>query len=155
MMIGWPFANLLAIGSMAPEFEAVTDTGEKVRSADLRGRSVVLIFYPGDDTPGCTRQLCDFRDNWAAAGARGVAIFGVNPAGMGKHAHFRGKFRLPFPLLVDSGRKIATRYRANGLIVRRTVYLIGPDGRIRFARRGMPSPGEVLAASEYQPGTSG
>jgi thioredoxin-dependent peroxiredoxin len=78
--------------------------------------------------------------------ARGVEIFGVNPAGQGKHAQFRARFRLPFPLLVDSGRRIATQYRANGLIIRRTVYLIGPDGTIRFAQRGMPSPAEVLAA---------
>jgi peroxiredoxin Q/BCP len=72
-------------------------------------------------------------------------VFGVNPAGTRKHAEFRGKFRLPFPLLVDSGRKIATRYRANGLIIRRTVYLIGPDGVIRFAQRGAPPAAEVLS----------
>jgi peroxiredoxin Q/BCP len=147
MMIGWPFANLLPVGSIAPEFEAVTDTGETVRSADLRGRNVVLVFYPGDDTPGCTKQLCDFRDTWTMARERGVEVFGVNPAGPGKHARFRGKFRLPFPLLVDKSRNIATRYHANGLIIRRTVYLIGPNGRILFARRGMPSPSDVLAAA--------
>jgi len=144
-MIGWPFFPLLPVGSAAPEFEAPTDTGETVRSADLRGRSFVLVFYPGDDTPGCTKQLCGFRDNWDAAEKRGVAIFGVNPAGPSSHAKFRGKFRLPFPLLVDSGRQIATRYHANGLIIRRTVYVIGPDGLIRFARRGMPTPSEVLS----------
>jgi peroxiredoxin Q/BCP len=145
MMIGWPFESLLPVGSVAPEFEAVTDTGDTIRSADLHGRHVVLVFYPGDDTPGCTKQLCDFRDNWASAQQRGIAVFGVNPANSSKHAQFRGKFRLPFPLLVDIGRKIATRYHANGLIVRRTVYLIGPDGRILFARRGMPAPTEVLS----------
>jgi peroxiredoxin Q/BCP len=72
-------------------------------------------------------------------------VFGVNPAGAAKHQRFRNKFRLPFPLLVDAGHRIATRYRANGLIVRRTVYLIGPDGRVLFARRGMPAPTVVLA----------
>jgi peroxiredoxin Q/BCP len=144
-MIGWPFSPLLPVGSVAPDFAAVIDTGETIRSTDLRGRSFVLIFYPGDDTPGCTKQLCDFRDNWAAAEKRGVAVFGVNPADPSKHARFRGKFRLPFPLLADIGRKIATRYHANGLIIRRTVYLIGPDGLVRFARRGMPTPSEVLS----------
>ena len=144
-MLDWLFADPLPAGSIAPEFEAVTDTGATVRSADLRGRSFVLVFYPGDDTPGCTKQLCELRDHWAAIQERGVDVFGVNPAGVQKHARFRAKFRLPFPLLVDKGRAIATRYRANGLIIRRTVYLIGPDGVIRFARRGMPRPSEVLA----------
>jgi peroxiredoxin Q/BCP len=105
------------------------------------------VFYPGDDTPGCTKQLCQLRDQWQHAKARNVEVFGVNPASPQKHARFRAKFRFPFPLLVDKGRAIATRYRANGLIIRRTVYLIGPDGTIRFARRGMPSPAEVLAAA--------
>jgi peroxiredoxin Q/BCP len=145
MMIGWPFEELLPVGSAAPDFEAATDTGETVRLADLRGRHVVLVFYPGDDTPVCTKQLCDFRDNWAAAKSRDIEVFGVNPAGTAKHAGFRVKFRLPFALLVDTGRKIATRYHANGLIIRRTVYLIGPDGLILFARRGVPSPSEVLS----------
>ena len=147
MMIDWPFKSLLPVGSAAPEFEAVTDTGETVHSTSLRGRCVVLVFYPGDDTPGCTKQLCDFRDNWSAARARGVEVFGVNPAGPGAHSRFRGKFQLPFPLLVDQGRRIATAFHANGLIIRRTVYLIGPDGRIKFARRGMPAPSEVLASA--------
>jgi thioredoxin-dependent peroxiredoxin len=145
MMIGWPFAKLLPVGSVAPDFETVTDTGDTVRLSGLRGRHVVLIFYPGDDTPGCTKQLCDFRDNWSAARSRGVEVFGVNPAGSAKHARFRNKFQLPFPLLVDAGRRIATRYHANGLIIRRTVYLINPNGVVLFARRGMPAPPEVLA----------
>jgi peroxiredoxin Q/BCP len=145
-MIGWPFSPLLPIGSPAPDFDAVTETGQTVRSADLRGRGFVLVFYPGDDTPGCTRQLCAFRDNWAAVERRGVSVFGVNPAGCAKHARFRGKFQLPFPLLVDAGRTIASHYHANGLIIRRTVYLIASDGTIRFARRGSPSPAEVLAS---------
>jgi peroxiredoxin Q/BCP len=81
------------------------------------------------------------------AESRGVAVFGVNPAGAAKHCQFRAKHRFPFPLLVDQARKIASRYRANGLIIRRTVYLIGPDGAIRFAQRGMPPPADVLAKS--------
>lgn len=76
----------------------------------------------------------------------GVQVFGVNPQSSESHASFRQKQRLPFPLLVDKGQKVATLYNANGLIVKRTVYLIGPDGKIRFSRRGMPSPDEVLAA---------
>jgi len=146
-MIGWPFEKLLPVGSTAPDFETVTDTGKTVRLADLRGRHVVLVFYPGDDTPGCTKQLCSFRDNWQVFQSRGVEVFGVNPAGPAKHAGFRNKFQFPFPLLVDAGRNIATRYHANGLIIRRTVYLISPNGLILFARRGMPSPSEVLSSA--------
>jgi len=92
-------------------------------------------------------QLCQFRENWSEAVTRAVEIFGVNPQSLEKHARFRAKFHFPFPLLVDSGRKVASLYRANGLIVKRTVYLIDPDGIIRFAQRGMPDPKEVLAAA--------
>ena len=108
---------------------------------------MVLVFYPGDDTPGCTRQLCQFRDDWSEARAAGVEVFGVNPGSARSHGKFREKFHFPFPLLVDEGQKVAALYHANGLIVKRTVYAIGPDGVIRFARRGMPSPSEVLRAT--------
>lgn len=73
-------------------------------------------------------------------------MFGVNPQSAGSHAGFRRKNKLPFPLLVDRGQKVATLYRANGLFVKRTVYLIGEDGKIKFGKRGMPPPEEVLAA---------
>ena len=84
------------------------------------------------------------RDNWSEAQARGVEVFGVNPQSAGSHGKFRSKHRFPFPLLVDKGQKVASLYHAKGLIVKRTVYRIGPDGRVEFARRGMPSPAEVL-----------
>ena len=79
---------------------------------------------------------------------RGVEIFGVNPRKLESHAKFRAKHQFPFPLLVDKGQKVAALYHANGIIVvKRTVYLIDPDGVIQFARRGMPSPEEVLSAA--------
>lgn len=146
-MFSWLFSDPLPVGSNAPDFSLPDDSGRDVILSKLHGRNVVLVFYPGDDTPGCTRQLCAFRDNWSTAAARGVEVFGVNPQGAGKHASFRRKFNFPFPLLVDRGQKVAALYHANGLIVKRTVYLIGPDGKIRFARRGMPAPSEVLAAA--------
>jgi len=146
-MLSWLFSDPLAVGSAAPDFSAADDSGRTVTLKGLRGKFVVLVFYPGDDTPGCTKQLCDFRDNWSAAKARDVEVFGVNPQSAGKHAKFRDKFNFPFPLLVDDGRKIAQAYNASGLIVKRTVYLIGRDGAILFAKRGMPSPAEVLAAA--------
>ena len=86
------------------------------------------------------------RDNWGQARSRGIRVFGVNPQGAASHAKFREKYTLPFPLLVDAGQKVAERYHANGLIVKRTVYGIDGQGIIRFARRGMPSPREVMEA---------
>ena len=85
------------------------------------------------------------RDNWGEATARGVEVFGVNPQSAASHAKFRNKHAFPFPLLVDAGQKVAALYHCNGIIVKRTVYRIGPDGVIRFARRGMPSPHEILS----------
>lgn len=144
-MFSWLFSDPLPVGSPAPDFSLPDDNGRKVTLSALRGKSVVLVFYPGDDTPGCTRQLCEFRDEWKVAKARGIKVFGVNPQGAASHTKFREKFKLPFPLLVDGGQKVAELYHANGLIVKRTVYLIDPDGVIRFARRGKPAPEEVLA----------
>jgi thioredoxin-dependent peroxiredoxin len=145
--MSWFSSDPLPVGTAAPDFCLPDDSGATVTLSALRGKSVVLVFYPGDDTPGCTRQLCQFRDSWEAVRQRGIALYGVNPQRAAKHASFRGKFHFPFPLLVDQGRRVARLYHASGLIVKRTVYLIGPDGAIRFARRGMPPPSEVLAAA--------
>lgn len=144
-MFSWLFSDPLAAGTPAPEFSLSDDSGRQVTLSGLRGRGVVLVFYPGDDTPGCTKQLCEFRDSWDAVRKRGVEVFGVNPQSPDSHGKFRQKYHFPFPLLVDKGQKVAALYHANGLIVKRTVYLIAPDGVIRFARRGMPKPSEVLA----------
>lgn len=144
-MLGWLFSDPLPTGSAAPEFVLPDDAGHNVALTSFRGKNVLLVFYPGDDTPGCTKQLCELRDNWDRLRAAGVQVFGVNPQGGKSHASFRQKRNLPFPLLVDKGQKVAELYHANGLIVKRTVYLIGADGKIKFGRRGMPSPDEVLA----------
>jgi len=144
-MFAWLFSDPLPVGTPAPDFSLPGDSGGVVALSALRGSTVVLVFYPGDDTPGCTKQLCQFRDHWSEARARGIEVFGVNPRSARSHVRFREKFHFPFPLLVDQGQKVAALYHANGLIVKRTVYRIGPDGVIRFARRGMPSPEEVLA----------
>jgi len=144
-MFGWLFSDPLPVGTQAPDFSLPDEAGHLVKLSTLRGHSVVLVFYPGDDTPGCTKQLCQFRDGWGEAQARGVLVFGMNPQSATKHEKFREKFHFPFPLLVDEGQKVATLYHTNGLIVKRTVYLIGPGGVIHFAQRGMPAPHEVLA----------
>ena len=143
-MFAWLFSDPLPVGTLAPDFSLPDDSGGVVQLSGLRGSTVVLVFYPGDDTPGCTKQLCQFRDHWGDARARGIEVFGVNPGSARSHDKFREKFHFPFPLLVDQGQKVAALYHANGLIVKRTVYRIGPDGVIGFARRGMPRPEEVL-----------
>ena len=146
-MLDWLFSDPLATGSKAPDFTLPAADGKTVTLSTLRGSNVVLVFYPGDDTPVCRKQLCEFRDQWEQARRRNTQVFGVNPAGAGSHRRFQEKHRFPFPLLVDAGQKVAALYHANGLFVKRTVYLIGPDGVIRYARRGKPDPGEVLAAA--------
>jgi thioredoxin-dependent peroxiredoxin len=144
-MFSWLWSNPIPVGSKAADFSLPDESGRLVTLSGLRGRNVVLIFYPGDDTTVCTRQLCQFRDAWKDAQARGVDVFGVNPQGARKHVAFRRKFSFPFPLLVDRGQKVGALYHANGMVVKRTVYLIGPDGMIRFAQRGVPPPHEVLS----------
>ena len=145
-MLYWLFASPLEIGTPAPDFSLADDSGATVSLAALRGRPVLLVFYPRDNTPGCTAQLCELRDNYATLQAAGVAVYGVNPQSASSHAGFRAKQRYPFPLLVDAGQQVAALYKSSGIAPRRTVYLIGPDGVIRFARRGAPSSREILGA---------
>jgi thioredoxin-dependent peroxiredoxin len=142
------FTPPLLPGSLAPEFSALDQDGNRVTLSALRGKNVVLVFYPADDTSVCTKQLCEFRDHWVQTQAANAVVFGVNPASSVAHEKFREKYKFPFPLLVDTGQKIAKLYQADGWFMpQRTVYLIGPDGNVRYARRGKPSPNEVLAAA--------
>ncbi len=147
VVFDWLFSEPLPVGTEAPDFTAGDQNGEAVTLSRLRGHNVVLIFYPGDDTAVCTKQLCEFRDRWAAVREHNTLVFGVNPAGAQSHQKFRRKYTLPFPILVDEGRRIAGLYRCSGLIIRRTVYLIGPDGLIRCSQRGKPQVEDVLAAA--------
>ncbi len=101
---------MLQEGQPAPDFEARDGSGETVRLAELKGRPVVLYFYPKDDTSGCTKEACDFRDAYAAVQATGAALLGVSPDNEASHRKFATKFSLPFPLLADEGAKIATAY---------------------------------------------
>jgi peroxiredoxin Q/BCP len=144
-MLGWLFPDPLPVGAIAPGFSLPDQDGNVVSLAALRGHNVVLIFYPGDDTTVCRRQLCEFRDRWAGARDNNTLVFGVNPQKAASHAKFIAKSRLPFPLLVDEGQKMGAVYRTKGLFVKRTVYLIGPDGAIRFSQRGTPEADRVLA----------
>jgi peroxiredoxin Q/BCP len=145
-MFSWLFSDPLPVGSIAPDFNLPDDAGNTVSLSSLRASNVLLVFYPGDDTPGCKRQLSQMRDNWDRLRSAGVLVFGVNPQGAQSHTSFRKKYNFPFPLLIDKGQQVGKLYHANGLIVKRTVYLIGKDGKVQFGRRGMPSPDEVLAS---------
>ncbi len=147
-MFGWLFSDPLAVGTAAPDFTTVDQDGAAVAISKLRGKNVVLVFYPGDDTAVCTKQLCEIRDNWKAFQGKDVVVFGINGQKASSHQDFKRKYNFPFPLLVDDKQKVCELYHTNGLIVKRTVYLIGKDGAIKFAQRGKPSPKEVLAAAQ-------
>jgi thioredoxin-dependent peroxiredoxin len=141
------FSSPLAVGTLAPDFSIPDQDGTRVTLSSLRGQNVVLVFYPADNTSVCTKQLCEFRDKWADVQARNATVLGVNPAR--RHSKFRDQYKFPFPLLHDEKQKVAKLYQADGWFVpKRTVYLIGPDGVIRYARRGKPAPDEVLAAAK-------
>ncbi len=97
-------------GKPAPDFELSTDTGETVRLSDLRGKPVVLYFYPKDDTPGCTTQACGIRDAWSDFKKTGATVLGVSPDDEGSHTKFKEKYSLPFTLLADHDHKLTEQY---------------------------------------------
>jgi peroxiredoxin Q/BCP len=131
------------IGQMAPDFTAQTGDGETIRLRDLRGRPVVIYFYPKDDTPGCTKQSCGFRDLHPKFRRKKAVILGVSPDGEASHQKFQAKFGLPFPLLVDTDHTISesfgvwgekTLYGRKYKDMIRSHFVIGEDGRIVDAR---------------------
>lgn len=130
---------MLEVGEAAPAFTLESDTGETVRLADFRGRRVVLYFYPKDDTSGCTKEACGFRDEREAYENRDVTVLGVSPDDVASHVKFRDKYDLNFPLLADPDHAVAEAYGAWGKKklygreyegVLRSTFLIGPDGDI-------------------------
>jgi peroxiredoxin Q/BCP len=146
-MLSLLFSNPLPVGTLAPDWMMRDQDGHAFKLSELRGKNVVMVFYPRDETPTCRAQLCEFRDEWAHAQAANTVVFGVNPQNAESHAGFRNNNRLPFPLLVDEDGMVCRAYNTRGLIPKRTVYLIGPDGVIRYARRGKPPVKEVLSAA--------
>ena len=143
---------MLKIGQGAPDFTAQDERGNTVRLADFRGRSaVVLMFYPADETPGCTRQMCAARDDYDKYQAAGIEVFGVNPASAERHQKFVARHELRTPLLVDEGAQVSRAYDALMPIpilniVNRTVVGVDRDGKIAFYKRGMPATSEIIAA---------
>ena len=134
--------DLIDPGKAAPAFNLKDQDGKTHRLSDYKGRWIVLYFYPRDNTPGCTIQACGFRDSYEDIDAQNAVVFGVSPDDEKAHQRFVDKRKLPFPLLVDPGQKIASKYgvwrqkmmfgvKHMGIV--RTTYLIGADGKV--ARR--------------------
>lgn len=148
-MLSFLSADPLALGAQAPDFTLQDQDGKSVTLSALKGKNVVLVFYPMDETPTCTTQLCEFRDRWGDVQAKNTLVFGVNPGSAEKHRNFRKNRAFPFPLLVDTDQKVAKLYKSDGWFVpSRTVYLIGKDGRVKFAQKGKPVPEVVLKAAD-------
>ena len=127
-------------GQPAPKFQLMDDNGKKVSLESLQGKPVVLYFYPKDDTPGCTKQACAFRDRKKELEDLGAVVLGVSPDDQGSHADFRDKFELNFPLLVDTDHKVAEQYGAwreknmygkKSMGIQRSTFLIGADGVVK------------------------
>ena len=136
-------------GKPAPDFSLTSDSGEVVSLSQLRGRPVVLYFYPRDDTPGCTTQACGIRDAWGEFEQVGAVVLGVSPDGEASHAKFRQKYGLPFPLLADEDHALAEAYGVWGeksfagktyMGVERSTFVIDADGNVaKVFRRVKPA----------------
>ena len=150
---------VIAEGRKAPDFTLADASGERVSLKDFKGKDVVVYFYPRDDTPGCTKEACGFRDLWADLRRAGVVVLGVSADDAASHKKFAAKYKLPFTLLSDPSRKVMAAWGAYGEkmmygkkttgVIRSTVW-IGPDGVVRkhWARvsDAAKHPGAVLEA---------
>ena len=146
-------------GKAAPAFTLTDQNGEKVALKDFRGRNVIVYFYPKDDTPGCTKEACGFRDHWKAIQKKDAVVLGVSPDGAEAHQKFIKKYKLPFTLLSDPGKKVMEKYGAWGEkmmygkkkigVIRSTVW-VGPNGKVVKHWRKVPKaadhPDKVLEA---------
>ncbi|HEU4700254.1 MAG TPA: thioredoxin-dependent thiol peroxidase [Gemmatimonadales bacterium] len=166
-MTATPSNTMPRAGEPAPDFTLPASgfQDDTVSLAALRGRPVVLYFYPKDDTPGCTVQACEFRDRWQDVKDTGAVVLGVSPDPVKSHEKFRDKFALPFPLLADTDHKVAEAYGVWGeksmygkkyMGVHRTTFVIAPDGRIARVFEKVKPEGhasEVLEALKQGLGT--
>lgn len=151
-------ADWIEEGKKAPAFTLTSDTGEKVRLSELAGSPVVLYFYPKDDTPGCTREACAFRDQSKALKKLGVVVLGVSPDDVASHEKFRDKYNLNFPLLADPNHKTAEKYGAwreknmygkKSMGIQRSTFLIDSAGKVAKVWKRVKVDGhdeQVLAA---------
>ena len=148
-------------GKKAPAFSLRDENDREVTLADLSGKDVILYFYPRDDTPGCTKEACGFRDLWKEIQKRGAVVVGVSPDGAAAHQKFRAKYKLPFPLLSDPDKSVMSKYGAFGEktmygkkvtgVIRSTVW-IGKDGVVKKhwkrVAKAEVHPAQVLEALE-------
>ncbi|MBK9008836.1 MAG: putative peroxiredoxin bcp [Anaerolineales bacterium] len=153
----------ISAGISAPDFELHDDTNIARKLSEYRGRNVVLYFYPADDTPGCTKEACNFRDDYSAYEQAGIVILGVSPDTVESHVKFKKKFMLPFPLLADEGHRVCDLYQVWGPKkflgksyegVLRTTFLIDGNGMIvKVFEQVRPAQhsAEVLAALAEAP----
>lgn len=149
---------MLKEGDLAPDFSLPDDSGKTVRLSDFRGKTVVLYFYPRDNTPGCTREACSFRDRLPELKDKGAVVLGVSADSRESHSGFKSKYELNFPLLADPDRKVMKAYEAYGkkvlygkesMGVIRSTFVIGPQGRLLRIFRNVKVDGhaeQVLAA---------
>ena len=151
-------ADWVQEGRKAPDFTLADDSGNKVKLSSLRGKPVVLYFYPKDDTPGCTKEACAFRDAKDKLAEAGATVLGVSPDTVESHVKFRDKFQLNFPLLADPEHKVAEKYGAwrektrfgkTSMGIQRSTFLIDADGVVRRVWKSVKPEGhdeQVLAA---------
>ena len=149
----------IAEGKKAPDFTLASAEGKKVSLSDFKGKDVVVYFYPKDDTPGCTKEACGFRDLWKELQRAGVVVLGISPDAGASHQKFAAKYKLPFTLLSDPDKKLMKAWGAYGEkmmygkkvigVIRSTVW-IGPDGKVKKHWARVPSaeqhPAKVLEA---------
>jgi peroxiredoxin Q/BCP len=151
-------ASELEVGAKAPQFSLPDQDGKPVSLSDLKGKQVVLYFYPKDDTPGCTKEACDFRDSQARIKSAGAVVIGVSPDGAASHQKFMGKYSLPFALLSDEEHataKVYGVYKQKHMYgkkywgIERSTFVIDATGRLKAIFRKVKVDGhadEVLAA---------
>jgi thioredoxin-dependent peroxiredoxin len=153
----------LKVGSIAPEFALPTGEGKTLALSDLRGKIVVLYFYPKDNTSGCTKEACDFRDNLAALKKKKVVVVGVSPDSAASHAKFAGKFDLSFPLVSDVDKTLVkaygvwkekSMYGRKYMGIERTTFVIGVDGLITHIFPKVKVAGHVAEVIEAVKGLS-
>ena len=147
-------------GKPAPNFELQSDSGETVKLSELRGRPVVLYFYPKDDTPGCTTEACEFRDAYDVFRERGAEVLGVSPDDVRSHEKFKTKHELPFTLLADPDHAVAEKYGVCGekkfagksyMGINRSTFIIDGDGNVARALMGIKPAGHAAQVLDSLP----